>query len=214
MKYFQIVLLVTLGVVFGTFPVDAQEDDLEWWQTTVLYQIYPRSFQDSDGDGVGDLKGITSRLEHIVDAGVGAIWLSPIFVSPGVDFGYDIANFTAIDPLFGTLEDLIDLKAKADKLGLKVLLDLVPNHTSNESVWFQQSVDKVDPYTDYYVWADPIYVNDTRNPPNNWLSNFGGSAWEWREERQQYYLHQFAIQQADLNYRSPAVVEEVKVISH
>ncbi|XP_063232111.1 maltase 2-like [Bacillus rossius redtenbacheri] len=187
------------------------KDALDWWQTTVLYQVYPRSFKDSDGNGVGDLKGITQKLDHLKDAGIGALWLSPIFTSPGVDFGYDISNYTQIDPLFGTIEDLRELKSAAEKLGLKLLLDLVPNHVSNESEWFKKSVQKIDPYTDYFVWVDPKKdENGTRQPPNNWLSDFGGSAWEWREERQQYYLHQFAVQQADLNYRNKHVVQEIK----
>ncbi|XP_063232112.1 maltase 2-like [Bacillus rossius redtenbacheri] len=186
-------------------------EDLEWWQRTVLYQVYPRSFKDSDGDGMGDLQGIIEKMDHIKDAGADAFWMSPIFTSPGVDSGYDISNYTEIDPMFGTMEDFEDLIYKANELDLKVLLDLVPNHVSNESEWFVKSVQRIEPYTNYFVWADPKYdENGTRLPPNNWLSYFGGSAWEWREERQQYYLHQFVVQQPDLNYRYKPVAEEIK----
>ncbi|XP_067013713.2 maltase A1 [Anabrus simplex] len=191
----------------------AAEDTLDWWQTTVFYQIYPRSFKDSDGDGVGDLKGITSKMEHLKDAGIGAAWLSPIFKSPMVDFGYDIADFKAIEPLFGTIDDFKELKEKMTNLGIKLILDFVPNHSSNLSEWFQNSVKKIDPYTDYYVWVDgkPNADDPSKmDPPNNWLSNFGGSAWEWNEERGQFYLHQFAAGQPDLNYRNPVLVEEMK----
>ncbi|KAJ9585850.1 hypothetical protein L9F63_020492 [Diploptera punctata] len=194
-----------------TALVTSAQISLDWWQTTVFYQVYPRSFKDSDGDGVGDLNGITSKLDHLVDAGIGSVWLSPIYKSPMADFGYDIANFTDVDPIFGNLDDFDKLQSRAKELGLKLILDLVPNHTSNESIWFINSVKKIDPYTDYYVWIDPKYdENGNRVPPTNWLSAFGGSAWEWREERQQYYLHQFVVQQPDLNYENPRVVEEMK----
>ncbi|XP_044726881.1 maltase A3-like [Chrysoperla carnea] len=209
------ICLLLLGcLVFVTCnPIDKNEIPLtekEWWQTAVFYQIYPRSFKDSDGDGSGDLKGIQSQLSHIKDLGVTAAWLSPIYTSPQVDGGYDIANFTDVDPLYGTLEDFDNLIAEAKKLGLKIVLDFVPNHSSDKHEWFKKSVKRIDPYTNYYVWADAKIVNGTRQPPNNWNSYFKFSAWEWNEERGQYYLHLFAIQQPDLNYRDPNLVKEMK----
>ncbi|KAG6452995.1 hypothetical protein O3G_MSEX007927 [Manduca sexta] len=185
---------------------------LDWWEHCVLYQIYPRSFKDSDGDGIGDLQGIISELEHFVNAGVDAIWMSPIFESPMVDFGYDISNFYEIHYEYGTMEDFEELLEKAHELGLKVLLDFVPNHASNESEYFIKSEARDPFYEDFFVWADPLPNPDNssvRRPPSNWVSQFGGSAWEWSEIRQQYYLHQFAIQQADFNFRNPAVQEEM-----
>ncbi|XP_011205952.2 maltase A1 [Bactrocera dorsalis] len=191
----------------------AQAEQKDWWQTAQFYQIYPRSFQDSDGDGIGDLKGITSRLQYLKDIGVTAAWLSPIFKSPMVDFGYDIADFYEIQAEYGTMDDFRELISKANALGLKIILDFVPNHSSNESEWFKKSLKRERGYEDYYVWHDGKLDEDgKRIPPSNWLQAFRGSAWEWREERQQYYLHQFAVQQADLNYRNPAVVEQMKRI--
>ncbi|CAD7012854.1 unnamed protein product [Ceratitis capitata] len=191
----------------------AQAEEKDWWQTAQFYQIYPRSFQDSDGDGIGDLKGITSRLEYLKDIGVTAAWLSPIFKSPMVDFGYDIADFYEIQSEYGTMDDFRELIAKANALGIKIILDFVPNHSSDECEWFQKSLRRERGYEDYYVWHDgKLDADGKRIPPSNWLQAFRGSAWEWREERQQYYLHQFAVQQVDLNYRNPAVVEQMKRI--
>ncbi|XP_063989170.1 maltase 2-like [Diachasmimorpha longicaudata] len=201
------VLLFLFGAFWSTFAADALGD---WWKDTFIYQIYPRSFKDSNGDGVGDLNGITSKLEHLVDIGVSTAWLSPIFVSPMVDFGYDIANFTDIDPIFGTLKDFERLTAKAKTLGLKVVLDFVPNHSSDKHPSFQKSIQRIKPYDEYYVWKDGKIVNGTRQPPNNWLSGFQGSAWEWNAQRGQYYLHQFAVGQPDLNYRSAALRKEME----
>ncbi|KAH8410876.1 hypothetical protein KR222_005607 [Zaprionus bogoriensis] len=184
----------------------------EWWQTAQFYQIYPRSFMDSDGDGIGDLNGITSKLEYLKELGVTAAWLSPIFKSPMVDFGYDISDFFEIQPEYGTLDDFRALIKRANELELKIILDFVPNHSSDENDWFKRSVRREKGYADYYVWHDGK-VNATtgeREPPTNWLQYFRGSAWEWNEQRQQYYLHQFAVQQPDLNYRNPAVVEQMK----
>ena len=179
--------------------------DVNWYKNIIVYQIYPRSFKDSNGDGIGDLKGITSKLEHVVDIGAKAIWLSPIYKSPQVDFGYDISNFTDVDPSYGTLADFNQLVAKAKRLKLKVILDFVPNHSSNQHPWFQKSIHKVKPYDGYYIWQNAKIVNGKRQPPNNWLSNFGGSAWEWNDVRKQYYLHQFTAAQPDLNYRNAAL---------
>ncbi|XP_034651351.1 maltase A1 isoform X7 [Drosophila subobscura] len=184
----------------------------DWWETAQFYQIYPRSFKDSDGDGIGDLNGITSKLEYLKDLGVTAAWLSPIFTSPMVDFGYDISDFFDIQPEYGTLEDFRALIKKANELDLKIILDFVPNHSSDENEWFKKSVKRERGYEDYYVWHDGK-VNATtgeREPPSNWLQYFRGTAWEWNEERQQYYLHQFAVQQPDLNYRNPDVVAQMK----
>ncbi|XP_017885495.1 maltase 1-like [Ceratina calcarata] len=181
-----------------------------WYDNAVVYQVYPRSFKDSNGDGIGDLNGITSKLEHIADIGAQVVWLSPIYTSPQVDFGYDIANFTDVDPSYGTLADFDRLIAKAKSLGLKVILDFVPNHSSHEHPWFKKSIQRIKPYDEYYVWRDAKIVNGTRQPPNNWLSNFQGSAWEWNDVRKQYYLHAFAVGQPDLNYRSALLNQEIK----
>ncbi|XP_075991828.1 maltase 2-like [Anticarsia gemmatalis] len=186
--------------------------DLDWWEHTVIYQIYPRSFKDSDGDGIGDLKGITSELEHLVDAGVGALWMSPVFKSPMKDFGYDISDFYDIHEEYGTMADFEELVAKAHSLGLKVILDYVPNHASIESHYFIKSEAREPGYENYFVWADPR--PDPENPnnrlvPSNWISQFGGTVWEWSEKRQQFYLHQFAIEQADFNFREQAVKDEM-----
>ncbi|XP_071871306.1 alpha-glucosidase [Bombus fervidus] len=200
---------LTITTCFLLFALSAAVD-VNWYKNAIVYQIYPRSFKDSNGDGIGDLNGITSKLEHIKDIGATALWLSPIYKSPQVDFGYDISNFTDVDPTYGTLADFDKLVAKAKSLGLKVILDFVPNHSSPEHPWFKKSVQKVKPYDEYYVWRDAKIVNGTRQPPNNWLSNFGGSAWEWNDVRKQYYLHQFAAGQPDLNYRNKDLDQEIK----
>ncbi|KAL7286329.1 hypothetical protein TKK_0019287 [Trichogramma kaykai] len=191
--------------------IDETRQDIHWWKTSVIYQIYPRSFKDSNGDGIGDLNGITSKLEHIKDAGADALWLSPIYKSPQKDFGYDISDFRDIDPTYGTLADFDGLVAKAKSLKLKVLLDFVPNHSSDEHEWFKKSEQRIDPYTNYYVWADGKN-NNPSIPPNNWLSNFGGSAWKWSETRKQYYYHAFVDGQPDLNYRDEKLRQEMEDI--
>ncbi|XP_069689413.1 maltase A3-like isoform X1 [Periplaneta americana] len=190
----------------------AEQDPLDWWKTTVVYQVYPRSFKDSNGDGNGDLNGITEKLDHLKDLGVGAVWLSPIYKSPMVDNGYDISDFYDVDPSFGTLDDFAKLKARAKELDIMVVLDFVPNHSSDEHEWFEKSVQKIEPYTDYYVWHDGKIDPDTgiRVEPSNWISIFSGSMWTWNDQRQQYYLHQFGVKQPDLNFRNPAVMEEMK----
>ncbi len=181
-----------------------EDTDGLWWQTAVIYQIYPRSFQDSNGDGVGDLPGITHRLDYIADLGVDAIWVSPFYTSPMADFGYDVADYTDVDPLFGTLADFDELLAGAHQLDLKVILDIVPNHTSDQHPWFLESRASPDsPKRDWYVWRD---AKPDGSPPNNWLSAFGGLAWEWDGATGQYYLHTFIPAQPDLNWRNPAVV--------
>jgi alpha-glucosidase len=178
-------------------------DAYQWWQRGIIYQIYPRSFQDSNGDGIGDLPGITARLDYLSWLGVDAIWLSPIFPSPLADFGYDVADYTAIHPMFGTLEDFDRLIAAAHERGLRVLLDYVPNHTSEQHPWFLESrASRDNSKRDWYLWRDPAPGG---GPPNNWLSNFGGSAWEWDAATAQYHYHAYLKEQPDLNWRNPAV---------
>ena len=171
-----------------------------WWETGVVYQVYPRSFADSDGDGVGDLAGIEAKVDYLAGLGVDAIWLSPIFPSPMADFGYDVADYRDVEPLFGTLADFDRLIAKVHGAGLKLLLDFVPNHSSDQHPWFVASrSSRDDPKRDWYIWRDPA---PDGGPPNNWISDFGGSAWEWDEHTGQYYLHAFLKQQPDLNWRN------------
>ncbi len=172
-----------------------------WWQRGVIYQVYPRSFQDSDGDGVGDLRGVVQRLDELQQLGVDAIWLSPIFPSPMADFGYDVADYTDVDPLFGTLADLDDLIAALHGRGMKLLLDLVPNHTSDRHPWFVESrSSRSSPRRDWYVWRDP---QPDGSPPNDVRSEFGGSAWEWDPKTGQYYFHAFLKEQPDLDWSNP-----------
>lgn len=176
----------------------------QWWQTGIIYQIYPRSYQDTNGDGVGDLPGIIQRLDYLQQLQVDAIWLSPIYPSPMHDFGYDVADYTGINPLFGTMPDFDHLLAEAHQRGIKVIIDLVPNHTSDEHPWFVESRRSRDnPKRDWYIWRDPA---PDGGPPNNWLSFFGGPAWTYDEQTGQYYLHQFVTQQPELNYRHPDVL--------
>jgi len=177
--------------------------DACWWRGAVIYQIYPRSFLDTNADGVGDLPGIIDRLDYVASLGVDAIWISPFFKSPMADFGYDIADYRDVDPLFGTLADFDRLLAKAHGLGLKVMIDQVLSHTSVEHAWFRESRESRDnARADWYVWAD---ARDDGSPPNNWLSLFGGSAWQWEPRRGQYYLHNFLAAQPDLNFHHPQV---------
>jgi alpha-glucosidase len=175
----------------------------DWWRGSVTYQVYPRSFQDTTGNGIGDLRGIIARLPHVASLGVDAIWLSPIFTSPQADMGYDVSDYCDIDPLFGTLDDFDALMARAHDLGLRVIIDQVLSHSSDQHAFFRESrVSREGPYADFYVWAD---ANPDGSPPNNWLSVFGGSAWEWDSRRRQYYLHNFLPSQPDLNFHNPAV---------
>lgn len=175
-----------------------------WWQSGIIYQIYPRSYQDSNGDGIGDLAGIRRHVDYLEKLGVTAVWLSPIYPSPMHDFGYDVADYTAIHPMFGTMADFDALLADLHGRGLKLILDLVPNHTSSEHAWFQESRSSRDnPQRDWYIWRDPA---PDGGPPNNWLSFFGGPAWTFDKTTGQYYLHQFVSQQPELNYRHPDVL--------
>ncbi len=178
-----------------------------WWKRGIIYQIYPRSFQDSNDDGCGDLNGILQQLDYLEWLGVHALWISPIFPSPMKDFGYDIADYTAIHPLFGTMDDFDRLLAETHRRGMKLLLDLVSNHSSDQHPWFIESASSRDnPKRDWYLWADPA---PDGGPPNNWVSEFAGSAWQWHEATGQYYYHAFLAEQPDLNWRNPAVHEAI-----
>ncbi len=178
----------------------SKSDHLLWWQKGIIYQIYPRSFQDSNGDGVGDLPGIITRLDYLQWLGVDAVWISPIYQSPMADFGYDISDYCSVHPLFGSLQDFDRLLDEVHKRGMKLILDLVPNHSSDQHPWFLESrTSRDNPKRDWYIWKDPAPGG---GPPNNWLSVFGGSAWEWDERTQQYYYHAFLREQPDLNWRN------------
>jgi alpha-glucosidase len=181
----------------------AQAAQDPWWKHAVIYEIYPRSFQDSNGDGVGDINGITSRLDYLHDLGIDAIWITPMYPSPLVDFGYDVADYTAIDPLYGTMADFDHLVAEAKKRNIRVIMDFVPNHTSDEHPWFKESrSSRSNPKRDWYIWRDG---KGPGQPPNNWQSWFGHSAWEFDPTTDQYYYHHFYVQQPDLNWRNPEV---------
>jgi alpha-glucosidase len=183
------------------------QDDENWWRRGIFYQIYPRSFLDTNGDGIGDLKGVIERLPYLVALGIDAIWLSPIFPSPMADFGYDISDYTGIDPLFGAMADFDALVNAAHEAGLKVILDLVPNHTSDQHPWFIESRSSRDnPKRDWYIWREP---KPDGGVPNNWLSEFGGSAWAYDAATAQYYYHAFLAQQPDLNWRNAQVREAI-----
>src|SRR5688572_11122662 len=187
----------------GARPVEVEPR--RWWQHGVIYQIYPRSFADSNGDGIGDLPGIIQRLDYLEWLGVDAIWLSPIYPSPMVDFGYDASDYINIHPIFGTLDDLDRLLDAAHRRALRVILDFVPNHTSDQHPWFLESrSSRGNLKRDWYIWRDP---GPDGGPPNNWLSTFGGSAWEWDAKTQQYYYHAYLTAQPDLNWRHPEVQE-------
>ncbi len=178
----------------------------QWWHKAVIYQIYPRSFQDSNGDGVGDLQGIIARLDYLQELGINAIWLSPVCQSPQDDYGYDISDYQDIDPMFGTLKDMEQLIEEAKKREIRIIMDLVLNHTSDEHPWFQEAKrSRENPYHDYYVWRDGV----EGYPPNDMRATFGGSAWEWVPEVGQYYFHQFAVKQPDLNWDNPKVRREL-----
>ncbi|CAB3382426.1 Hypothetical predicted protein [Cloeon dipterum] len=207
---------IIVGAVLAAFVLvlAAAQSDLEWWKTTTLYQVYPRSFRDTDADGTGDLLGIVVKLDYFVSLGVGGLLLAPVFKSPMKDLGYDISDFEKIDYTFGNEDDFDTLVMECHTRDLKLVLDFVPNHSSDEHRWFEKSIERKNPYTDYYIWQDPKSLNETAEPipPNNWLSVYGGSAWEFNEERGQFYLHQFHVGQPDLNYSNPLVIEEMKNI--
>lgn len=179
-----------------------------WWKEEAVYQIYPRSFQDSNGDGIGDIQGIISRLDELKELGIGVIWLSPIYESPDADNGYDISDYKAVHPQFGTMEDMEQLFAEAKQRDIKIIMDLVVNHTSDEHEWFQKSRDKDSPYRDYYIWRK----GKNGKNPNNWTGFFMEKTWEYDELSDEYYLHLFHKKQPDLNFNNPKVIEEVKSI--
>jgi len=185
---------MTITLANATYP---------WWREAIIYQVYPRSYLDTNGDGIGDLAGITQKLDYIASLGVDIVWLSPFFKSPMKDFGYDIADYCDVDPIFGTLDDFDRLIAKAHSLNLKIMIDQVMSHTSDAHPWFIESrASRDNPKADWYVWVDP---RPDGNPPNNWLSVFGGSSWQWDTRRRQYYLHNFLTSQPDLNFHNPQV---------
>ncbi len=184
--------------------------DNPWWRGAVGYQVYVRSFADANGDGIGDLAGIRSRLRHLVDLGIDLVWITPFYRSPGFDHGYDVADYCDVDPIHGTLGDFDDLVAEAHRIGLRVMIDIVPNHSSSAHPWFRAAVsDPTGPYRDYYHWLDP---GEDGGPPNNWVQYFGGPAWTLDEASGQYYLHMFLPEQPDLNWANPAVADEFDAI--
>ena len=193
-------------------PIGESRPGAEWWRTAVIYQIYPRSFADASGDGIGDLPGITEKIPYLADLGIEVLWLSPIYASPNDDNGYDISDYRAIMTEFGTMEDFDELLETAHKHGIKLMMDLVVNHTSDEHEWFKQARSSKDnPYRDYYIWRDPKGFDEDGKPipPNNWISCFSPSVWEWDEATGQFYLHYFSVKQPDLNWENPKVREEV-----
>lgn len=192
---------------YGSAKARPAQPETPWWQGAIIYHIYPRSFADTTGNGIGDLNGIRKRLDYIQQLGVDAIWISPFVASPMADFGYDVSDYLAVDPLFGTLDDFKQLLEEAHRRGLRVLMDQVLSHTSNQHPWFIESrASRDNPRADWYVWADP---REDGNPPNNWLSVFGGSSWQWEPRRRQYYLHNFLREQPDLNFHHPEVQQAV-----
>ncbi|QMV18624.1 DUF3459 domain-containing protein [Granulicella sp. 5B5] len=216
--------LLALTLAFLTLPALTQTASNDpWWQHGIIYEIYPRSFQDTNGDGIGDINGITSRLPYLQSLGIDAIWITPMYPSPQVDFGYDIADYTAIDPQYGTMADFDHLMAEAKNHHIRVIMDYVPNHTSDQNAWFKQSrSSRTNPKRNWYIWNDGIPANSPslvalqkKNehnglhgpvvPPNNWQSWFGGSAWQWDETTKSFYYHYFYVQQPDLNWRNPEV---------
>ena len=192
-----------MGEAASQLPQTGLAFDPDWWRGAVIYQIYPRSYQDSNGDGIGDLRGIVERLPYIASLGVDAIWISPFFTSPMKDFGYDVSDYCDVDPMFGTLADFDAVIETAHALGVRVMIDLVLSHTSDQHPWFVESrANRTNDRANWYVWADP---KPDGTPPNNWLSIFGGSAWQWDARREQYYLHNFLTSQPDLNFHEPDV---------
>ena len=180
---------------------------MKWWQNSVIYEIYPKSFYDTNGDGIGDLKGVEKKLPYLKELGIDAIWLTPIYLSPQVDNGYDVADYRKVDPMFGSNDDLKELIRKSHDLNIKIILDMVANHTSDQCAWFKESKKSRNNYfSDFYIWKDP---KPDGSEPNNWAASFGGSAWTYVPERKQYYLHYYASQQPDLNWENPALRQEL-----
>ncbi|XP_003246887.1 maltase 2 [Acyrthosiphon pisum] len=213
------VIAYTCSTVNGNVYFHATKPTNEWWSNTITYQVYPRSFKDSNNDGIGDLKGIIQKLDHFVDLGIETLWIGPFFKSPMDDMGYDVENFYEIDPIFGTLADFDELVLEMKKRNLKLVTDFIPNHSSYKCEWFKKSIKREDKYADYYIWRnasnqDDILKNSTiePTPPNNWLSVFGGSGWTWNDERQQFYYHQFNSKQPDFKIRNPEIHKEIFAI--
>ena len=217
-KKVSVMAALTASLVNAGSVASKEEASADWWKHTIAYEIYPSSFQDSNGDGIGDLNGITSRLDYLKSLNVGAIWLTPVYASPMVDNGYDVSNFYEINPLYGTMADMENLIAEADKRGIKIVMDLVFNHMSEECEWFKESkASRDNPKSDWFIWKDGISAVGAAGvdsavdgsarplPPNNWRGIFGGSVWEWNEDRKQYYMHTFATQQPDINWENPEV---------
>ena len=191
-----------------------QANEQNWWRNAVIYQVYPRSFQDTNGDGIGDLKGVIEHLDYLQKLGVDAIWLSPVYPSPNADFGYDVADYRDINPEYGSMQDFYQLMAEAKKRNIRVIMDMVMNHTSDMNAWFVQSrSSRTNPYPDWYIWRDGKDETATSKgqPPNNW-GRSGGSSWIWDDKSRQYYFHSFSAQQIDLNWHNPAVHQEFKDI--
>ena len=183
---------------------------LAWWKDGTFYQIWPASYKDANGDGIGDIGGIISTLDYLKDLGVDTVWVSPMYKSPQKDMGYDISDYKDIDPQYGTIQDAEDLIKEVHERGMRLVFDLVINHTSDLHPWFQESRSSKDSSKrDWYIWRPPRYENGKRHPPNNWKSYFGGSAWEWDEETQEYYLHLFVREQPDLNWENEATREAI-----
>ena len=207
-------LLLSTCLLAKLFVEPKQNLDSTWWQRAIIYQIYPRSFCDSTGTGIGDLRGIITKLDYIKDLGVECVWLNPIYKSPMLDNGYDVADFCSIDPLFGTMQDFDDLIEQLHKRNINLLMDFVPNHTSYKHRWFEESrksKSDLNPYKNYYIWSDGKRgKNGEKLPPNNWVSVFGGSMWKWCDSRQQFYLHQFLPEMPDLNFRCREVRIEME----
>lgn len=225
MNYLKIILLLALLFVIRvqtkqidsiTLKAQKKLPVKQWWEHANFYQLYPRSFKDSNSDGIGDLKGMITKLDHLKELDITATWLSPIFASPQKDLGYDVSDFYKIDASYGTMTDFQNLIKRAHDLDIKIMLDYIPNHTSDQHNWFIDSVNKEYNKTDFYVWKDGKNgADDDKNPPNNWVSVFGGPAWTYRAERKQWYLHQFTKYQPDLNYRHAAVKNEMtKIIEY
>jgi alpha-glucosidase len=191
-----------------------QKSPPRWMEGAIVYQVYPRSFYDTNDDGIGDIPGVTRKLDYLSELGVNAIWLSPFYPSPMADFGYDVADYCDVDPIFGSLADLDELIEKAHAVNIRVIVDLVPNHTSDQHEWFRQSKQsREDPYSDWYIWHDPKGHDEEGEPivPNNWINLFtGGTVWEWEPARQQFYMHTFDVRQPDLNWENPEVREAIK----
>src|SRR5690349_19591622 len=198
MRFASLLMLLASSTVLG------QKGNLHWYDRAVIYEIYPRSFQDTNGDGIGDLNGITSRLDYLSDLGIDAIWITPFYPSPNLDFGYDVSDYKNVAREYGTMDDWNRLTAEAKKRNIRVLVDFVVNHSSDQHPWFKESrSSRTNAKRDWYIWLDPA---PGRGAPNNWLSEFGGSAWQFDEATGQYYYHAFLKEQPDLNWRNPAVV--------